>query len=1030
MNDYQDEEIHRSRVARKQQEEAERQRILDEVSRHQQERAEKRNSQYARNIKIKKNKPIKPEKPPKPPKAEKSPKPEKPKKYVTNKDGEVVEKKSFFTPRVMFFIKAFICMCLAIAIGVCAYVAVVIAKAHDIETDNIYSLLSQSSVLYDDQEQVIDNVFSDKNRTIVEIQDIPENVKWAFICLEDKTFYTHHGFNIVRIFGAIKDAVFGGGHISGTSTITQQLARNLYLEDSMSQRSIARKIQEAYYSVILEKKLSKDQILEAYLNTVNFGCGYGIQTASQAYFSKDVNELTLPEAASLAALPQAPSLYALIQTVNLDSVTEGDEKILYTDGGYAYVWNDKAAPRMKTCLNLMLKQEKITQEEYDEAIKVEIKDMVKPTVDQVNTLSNYFADYVLAQVTADLMTQYNYDKSKATDLVYNGGLQIYTTMDSQAQSICEKEFDVDANFPVPTGYKKDGNGNILMSNGSIMLYKYSNYIESDGTFKLREDEYRKNGDGSITLLKGKRLNFYDTKVNNQTDYSIEFKNMYTIENDKFYSIAGGYVSVPQSYKSKDGDGNVVISAQFFNDYPSFFTQDGTLLSTKEFTLRAKIIQPQAAMTIIDNSTGAIKAMIGGRKIDGRLLYNRATSPRQPGSSIKPIAVYSAALQKSYELSQEEKLFNFVETGFDTQGTRLWGNYITAGSIVDDEPLTVNGKRWPKNSYSGYRGLYTFRTALQQSVNVCAVKILAQVGVDYAYHHAEKFGLSTLVPSGAANDVNLAALGMGGLTNGVSTLEMASAYSTFVNEGIHKSYYCYDKVTTRSGAVLLEPVKEETEVLNDGVAWIMRNILQTVVSEGIGSPARVSGQKVGGKTGTTNDKYDIWFDGFTANYTASLWIGNDVNIKLSSMSNKAAALWSKIIGQVDKAKGGEYSKRPKNIVKVTIDTTTGCVATDASEHTRTEFFTKGTQPTETFRPQDWIIGEDGQYYDEEGNLIIDPNQEEEEESTPTDIDPENPTGDEGTEIIPPTPPVDPSLEPAQDPQPQESDHSHEPADPSV
>ena len=184
---------------------------------------------------------------------------------------------------------------------------------------------------------------------------------------------------------------------------------------------------------------------------------------------------------------------------------------------------------MKTCLNLMLKQEKITQEQYDEASAVEIKDMVNPTVDQVNTLSNYFADYVISQVIADLMVQYNYDKSKATDLVYNGGLQIYTTMDSQAQAVCEKEFNVDANFPSPMGYKKDGNGNILMANGSIMLYKYSNYIESDETFKLREDEYRRNSDGSITLFKGKRLNFYDTTVNEQTDYSIEFKNMYTIE---------------------------------------------------------------------------------------------------------------------------------------------------------------------------------------------------------------------------------------------------------------------------------------------------------------------------------------------------------------------------------------------------------------------------------------------------------------------------------------------------------------------
>ena len=126
---------------------------------------------------------------------------------------------------------------------------------------------------------------------------------------------------------------------------------------------------------------------------------------------------------------------------------------------------------------------------------------------------------------------------------------------------------------------------------------------------------------------------------------------------------------------------------------------------------------------------------------------------------------------------------------------------------------------------------------------------------------------------------------------------------------------------------------------------MRNVLQTVVSEGIGSYARVSGANVGGKTGTTSDSYDIWFDGFTANYSASIWIGTDVNIKLSSMSPKAATLWGKIMGQISAAKGGTYSKKPENVVSAVIDTKSGLLAADNSTTTRTEYFTKGTQPTE-------------------------------------------------------------------------------------
>ncbi len=421
--------------------------------------------------------------------------------------------------------------------------------------------------------------------------------------------------------------------------------------------------------------------------------------------------------------------------------------------------------------------------------------------------------------------------------------------------------------------------------------------------------------------------------------------MYSIKNGKFYSIPGGYINIPQPYKSRDKDNNLVVSAQFFKDYPDFFEKDGKKLSTKDFSLRQKVIQPQSAMTIVDNKTGAIKAMIGGRKTTGRMLFNRATATRQPGSSIKPVAVYAPALQRSFDLQAAGETFPLVDNGFDQQGTNLWGDYITTASIVDDEPTRINGKYWPVNSYRSYRGLYTFRTALQQSVNVCAVKILAQVGVDYAFDIAERFGLTTLVKEGDSNDLNLAALGMGGLTKGVSTLEMASAYSVFVNNGKLKSSTCYTKVTNKAGDMILEPQTTESDVLDAGVAWIMRNVLQTVVSEGIGSYARVSGANVGGKTGTTSDSYDIWFDGFTANYSASIWIGTDVNIKLSSMSPKAATLWGKIMGQIDGAKGGTYSKRPGNVVSAAIDTKSGMLAVEGGSATRTEYFTRGTQPKE-------------------------------------------------------------------------------------
>ena len=215
----------------------------------------------------------------------------------------------------------------------------------------------------------------------------------------------------------------------------------------------------------MESKLNKDEILEAYLNTIYFGCGNGVQTAAQAYFSKDIEDVTIAEAAALAAMPQLPSAYALVYSVSSSEITEDTPNIITKNDDTAYLWNDAAAGRMKTCLKLMYEQGYISKEAYDEAAATEIKDIVNPNLDTLNSVSNYFADYVIETVIKDLQDEYGYDYNRASDMVYNGGLQIYTTMDSQAQSVVEKEFKNDNNFPQPMGYSRDNNGNIKNPNG-------------------------------------------------------------------------------------------------------------------------------------------------------------------------------------------------------------------------------------------------------------------------------------------------------------------------------------------------------------------------------------------------------------------------------------------------------------------------------------------------------------------------------------------------------------------------------------
>jgi len=203
-----------------------------------------------------------------------------------------------------------------------------------------------------------------------------------------------------------------------------------------------------------------------------------------------------------------------------------------------------------------------------------------------------------------------------------------------------------------------------------------------------------------------------------------------------------------------------------------------------------------------------------------------------------------------------------------------------------------------------------------------------VGVEYSMDLVKQFGITTAVDdtNNPTNDVNLAALGLGAMTYGTTPLEMALAYATFPNGGVRNSGVCYTKVTDSEGNVLLEGKSEETKVLDEGVAWIMTDVLKSVVSRGIAGDAAISGVSVGGKTGTTDDTWDIWFDGFTPTYSASLWIGTDDNTTLNATSSVAAALWGRIMGKVDRADDGEYKGMPHNIT-----------LRDG------EFYTDGTEP---------------------------------------------------------------------------------------
>lgn len=758
----------------------------------------------------------------------------------------------------------------------------------EIDPSNIYSLLAKTSVIYDDKGETLQNIDSTEHRTNVPIEQMPENLVNAVISIEDKTFYEHHGFNYVRLMGAVMDSITKKERIGGTSTITQQLARSLYLTN---ERTMIRKLREAYYTVQLERELSKDQIIEAYLNTIYLGFNsYGVERASQSYFSKSVSDLTLEECATLAAIPKNPSGYAPLKRFDSAEISSDDPNIVSRSSAYTILYNDRFMERQKQILDLMLEQEMISPVEYQLAKEKDMKAAMKPAEVVSVDIYSYFMDYLIKQVKGDLMESLDLDEEAAEKMLENGGLKIYSTMNSEMQRIAAEEFLKNTNFPRVTGLAKDRSGNILDSEKRIILFSKSSYFDDQGNFLLSSDEYRMDEEGNLVLLAGKKLNFYKAESAIGLDYQVEFNKMYFVEDGVFYVINGGVVSIPAKYKERNEVGDLIVDKSLFIDDPEFlrFTDKGIVIGTDKYSLRQNVVQPQGAMVISNWDTGEIKAMVGGRNLVGKKLYNRAINPRQPGSAIKPIGVYGPALE--------------IDSSQKTQ----W----TAGSYIEDSEFFVEGKVWPKNWYTGYRGYVTLRNSVEQSINVNAVKLLESVGVGKSIDFIERLGVSSLQP----DDRNLAALGLGGMTRGISPLEMTAAYGAFPNAGVYVAPSAYTKVLDANGQVLLEKETHEYQAMDKGVAFIMTDILRTTVSRGIARAAAIEGQPVAGKTGTTTDNYDSWFVGFTPQFASALWIGNDYNVELSEGSSAAAKLWSTIMEQVSVGLPEGSYPMPDNVEK--------------------------------------------------------------------------------------------------------------------
>ncbi|MGN0967687.1 MAG: transglycosylase domain-containing protein [Oscillospiraceae bacterium] len=346
---------------------------------------------------------------------------------------------------------------------------------------------------------------------------------------------------------------------------------------------------------------------------------------------------------------------------------------------------------------------------------------------------------------------------------------------------------------------------------------------------------------------------------------------------------------------------------------------------------------QSAITVVDNRTGNVVALAGGigEKTNSRI-WNRATDTiRPPGSSIKPLAVYAPALDMGL---------------------------ITPATVFDDTPIDLNGDAWPKNSYGYYKGLTTVHEALEDSVNTIAVKVLRDlVTPNLSYQFLEeRFGITSLEPGRTVNgevktDNALAPLALGGLTDGVSTYEMAAAYATFANNGMYKEPRTYLKVTAvdtnGKETVLLENTSTSEAVLKESTVYYMNTMLQNVIKNGTGHDANFSGMTIAGKTGTTTSNNDKWFVGYSPYYTAAVWVGYDQQERIPSNSYLAAQLWRKVMEPLHANLENTSFKTPDNLVTQTICLDSGMIATEAcaldprGNRVTTMSFVSGDQPKE-------------------------------------------------------------------------------------
>ena len=753
-----------------------------------------------------------------------------------------------------------ICILSGGVLGICLGIGVfngIIASAPNISAIDV-TPSGYATTVYDSEGHAMARlVGANSNRTYVSMDKIPQNLCDAFVAIEDNRFYQHNGIDIIGIIRAGKVTLTTGDMSQGASTITQQLIKNTMFtqwataEGETMFGKVKRKIQEQYLAIELEKTLSKTEILELYLNTINLGQNtLGVQAASMRYFGKSVYDLNLSECAVIAAITQNPSKWNPISHP------------------------DNNAKRRKKVLDDMLEYGFITQAEHDEAMADDVYSRIK-NYNENNTESSvysYFVDEVIEQAMADLTEYYVLEgytetqaSAKAANMIYSGGLSIYTTQEPQIQSIADEVCSDPETYPEDVKW----------------LLSYQLTIQK--------------ADGSLQNISSENYKSYYKEI-----YP-EFNMLYNTEEDAYAAIA---------------------------DYQAATFEEGDEVYAENITLTP---QPQISLCIMDQSTGYVLALVGGRgqKLTSRSLNRATNTTRQPGSCFKVLAAFAPA----------------IDTGT-----------LTLASVYEDAPYNYSNGRPIKNWYGAntYWGIQSIRRGVEQSLNIIAVKTITQITPQVGFNYIKNFGFSTVVDrrvesNGMVTTDITQSLALGGLTDGVTNMDLTAAYACLANGGIYNEPILYTKIVDHDGNTLIDKVSDQTtrRVVQDTTAFLMTSAMIDCVTKGTGTAVNFGTQRIAGKTGTTSDNYDVWFAGYTPYYTCTTWTGYDNNVTMNTAEKAIVkTIWRNVMSQIHD--GLEYRdfNMPGNIVTATVCSQSGKLPVEGlcDDCLKTEYFAEGTVPT--------------------------------------------------------------------------------------